>query len=1097
MPMKKLMILFMLIIISTVAFAVSFDPYWFQSRTIIGCFTKEAIPNLDGKLEYQIRDGVVHTGLESFDALAIEYQIVDIKQAHPDIMKPEWNDNGRYMQNVYRFYLASDDRIDETVQILNKNEWLNYAELEAINRTKFVPDDPMLPQQYAHPLLQSFDTWDYVTGSHDVVVAITDSGVKWNHPDLMGNIWINPAESHNMSINWAAGTITGGDGVDAGEGGNKIDDLVGWDFVENDNNPIQNYAANDHGTHVAGCAAAVGNNGIGVVGAAPNVSILSCKGAPGNSPSTGIQYGYDQITYSAQVGAHIINASWGGPGSGNYPNQVVNYATSLGAVVVSAAGNANTEHNSSYQDYPADCENTLNVAATNHNDQKASFSDYGEPIDISAPGDNILSTIIGGSGYASYGGTSMASPIVAGVAALVRSLHPELSSLELRQRLMITADPIDDLNPSYAGKLGLGRVNSFTATMYDKIPNIVKEDIALTEVSGDGDGIANPGETVSLNVLLGNVMTGHGILWKDATGVTATLRTSYPGVTIIDSVSTFGQDGFLYAASSTWNATPFKFSTIAGLPSEAIPFELVVSANHQEAFPYHKTIPFNVELSLMQNGWPISTGGAAASSPILEDVNGNGDLEVVFSDQSGNVHITNKNGQAIAGFPLNLGASVVGSIAMSNLQNNGTYGFAAALANNSIAAFNSEGEILFNQPAGGTLRNGPVIAKLFPDQSEKIIVMTQAGVLIVLNPDGSAVPNFPVTVGGAFLAPPSVADLNGDGTLEIIANALNGHLHAINPITGQNISGFPVTTLAGGSPNPITIANLDGDDHPEMLLATGTAGYLYALNHDGSVLFQKNIGQQMKSGPVVADVNNNGTKEIIQITANGNVFIMDLAGNNLPNTPISIGTSVESTPVVARFDNSSDYAGIIFGDTNGRLHSVRADGTESPNFPITLSGNLRVSAAIEDLDGDNDMEIVIPDEGKIVVLDIKRRAQDLEWPCYLGSYNRAGNIYQSTPNADQVAELAVTTLYGAFPNPFNPTTTLSFNLKEQGEVSIDVFNQKGQKVRTLLNQNMPAGKHQVVWTGTDDSGRSVASGLYFYRMKSGKYSSTRKMILMK
>ncbi len=1088
----------MLIIISAAAFAVSFDPYWFQSRTIIGCFTKDAIPNPDGKLEFELRDGVIHTGLESFDALAVEYQIVDMKQAHTDIIKPEWNDNGKYMQNVYRFFLASDDRIDETVQNLHKNPWLHYAELEAINRTKFVPNDPMLSQQYAHPLLQSFDTWDYVTGSHDVIVAITDSGVKWNHPDLMANIWINPAESPGMSINWQAGTISGGDGIDAGEGGNKIDDLVGWDFYDNNNNPIQNYSHNDHGTHVAGCAAAVGDNGIGVVGSAPNVSILVCKGAPSNSPSTGISAGYDQITYAAQIGAHIINASWGGPGSGNYPNQVVNYASNLGAVVVSAAGNANTEHTSSYQDYPADAENTLNVAATNSNDQKASFSDYGDPIDISAPGDNIQSTIIGGNGYASYGGTSMASPIVAGVAALVRSLHPELSSLELRQRLMITADPIDHLNPSYAGKLGLGRVNSFTATMYDKIPNIVKEDISLTEVIGDGDGVPNPGETVTMNILLGNVMTGHGILWKDATGVTASLRTSYPGVTIIDSVSTFGQGGYLYAASSTWNISPYKFNTIANLPSEPIPFELVVSANQDQAFPYNKVIPFNVELSLIQAGWPVDTGGAAATSAILEDVNGNGSKEVIFSDQSGNVHITTADGAAtIPGFPLNLGSSVVGSIAMSNLQNNGTYGFAASLANNHIAAFNSNGEILFNQSASGTLRSGPVIANLFPGQSAKIIVITQAGDIHVLNHDGSYVPNFPLSLGVAFLAPPAVADLNGDGNLEIIACALNGHVYAISAVTGQSISGFPVTNLSGGSQNPITIANLDGDEHPEMLIATSTSGHLYALNHDGSVLFQKTIGSAIKTSPVVADVNNNGSKEIILIAANGDIYIMDSTGANLPNTPLSVGTSVECTPVVARFDHASNLSGIIFGDINGRLHSVRLDGTESPNFPIKLNGNVKVSAAVSDLDGDGDLDIVIPDNGKFYVIDIKRSIQDIQWPCYLGSYNRAGNVFQPTPNVDQVSELAATTLFSAYPNPFNPSTTLSFNIQEAGDVSLEIFNQKGQKVRGLINQTMPAGRHQMVWNGADDNGSTVASGLYFYRLKSGKYSSTRKMILMK
>ncbi len=564
--MKKLMIIFMLIIVSTVAFAVKFDPLWFQSRTIIGCFSKETIPNIDGKLDFSIENGVVRTGFESFDALADKYGIVELKQMHPYVKMPEWNDNGIYLQNHYRIILSSDESIDAAVLELNKDPHLIYAELEAINRQKFVPDDPMLPQQYTHNRLQSFDAWDYVMGSSEVVVGITDSGVKWNHPDLRGNLWINPDESPGMTINWDAGTISGGNGVDAGEGGNKIDDLVGWDFVSNDNNPIQNWANNDHGTHVAGCAGAVGHNAIGVVGTSPIVSILACKGAPDNTNSNGVQFAYDQMKYAGEVGADIINASWGGPGSGTYPNSIVNYVTALGATVVAAAGNANLEHTASYQDFPADCTNALNVAATNVSDQKASFSDFGEPIDVSAPGDGILSTIIAGNGYAAYGGTSMASPVVAGVAALVKALHPTMTSQQLRDRLMYTADPIDDLNPGYEGKLGAGRVNSFTATMYDKIPNVIYEDISITEIEGDGDEVPNPGEKIGVSVKLSNVMTGLGVLWMDAQDLTASLRTNYPGITIIDSVSTYGQNGYLFAGASSWNQTTFTFESNSSLP---------------------------------------------------------------------------------------------------------------------------------------------------------------------------------------------------------------------------------------------------------------------------------------------------------------------------------------------------------------------------------------------------------------------------------------------------------------------------------------------------------------------------------------------------
>lgn len=1096
MPMNKLIILFMLIIVSTVAFAVEFDSYRFQSRTIIGCFTKETIPNIDGRIDFSIANGVVRTGLESFDALAAEYQIVELSQMHPYVKVPQWNDNGIYLQNHYRIKLASDDRIDEAVMALNKDNHLIYAELEAINRQKFVPNDPMLPQQYTHLRLQSFDAWDYVMGSHDVVVAITDSGVKWNHPDLRANLWINPAEAPGMTLNWDAGTISGGNGLDAGEGGNKIDDLVGWDFVGNDNNPYQPYASNDHGTHVAGCAGAVGHNAIGVVGTSPMVSILACKGAPDSSPSQGVQYAYDQVKYAGEVGADIINASWGGPGSGTYPNSIVNYVTTLGATVIAAAGNENTEHTTSYQDYPADCTNALNVAATNISDTKASFSDFGEPIDICAPGDGILSTIVAGNGYASYGGTSMASPVAAGVAALVKSMHPELTSQQLRDRLMYTADPIDDLNPGLEGKLGTGRINSFTATMYDKIPNVVKEDISITEISGDGDGVANPGETIGVSVKLGNVMTGHGVLWVDAENLTASLRCSYPGVTVVDSVSTYGQSGYLFAGSSAWNESTFTFSTVSTLPSEPIPFELFVRSNNSATYPYRKTIPIQIKLSMVQAGWPVNAGGASPGSVVLVDIDADGTQEIVFGDQLNKVSIMRTDGSTqMPGFPLDLGANVVGSLAMSNLQGNNTFGFAVSLSTNNVAAFNSAGQQLWSIPAGGNLRNGPIIATLSGAANPKVIALTQNGSLLAINPDGTNMANFPVALTGAFLAPPAVADLNGDGNLEILACSLTGSLFAIDPTTGQNISGFP-KTLSGGSQNAITIANLDSDDHPEILVSTSTSGYLYAFNHDGSVLFQKNIGEQIKTSPVVADVNNDGTKEIILITATGNVHIMDLAGVDKPGSPIAVGAATECTPVVARFDGDN-YAGIIFGDTNGLLHSVRLDGNESTNFPITINGNMKVSAALADIDLDGDLDIVIPNNAGIYVIDIKRPAQSIEWKCYMGTYNRSGNIYQSTPNLGNTTPELITELKSAFPNPFNPSTTLSFSLKEAGEVSLDIFNQKGQKVRSLLGGMMNSGDHQIVWNGMDDSDRQVSSGLYFFRMKSGSYSSTRKMIMMK
>lgn len=1093
--MKKLITLITLIIACSAAFALSFDPDLFVSQTIIACFTREAVGNDRGTINYTTESGVVVTGLPSFDYLAAKYNVTALDQAHPYVKVPTWNDKGVYLQNIYRIRLEDNSRMDAALAEFSKDSNLIWAEFEGINRSKFTPNDPMLSQQYTHSRINSFDAWDYVLGSYEVKVAITDSGVKWNHPDLRSNIWINPAESPGMTINWDAGTITGGNGADAGEGGNKVDDLVGWDFYNNDNNPIQTYAPNDHGTHVAGCVGAVGNNSIGVVGTSPIVSIISCKGASNTSPSQGIAYAYDQVKYAAEVGADIINCSWGSQGTGAYPNSIVNYATNLGSLVVTAAGNNNVEHNNSYQDYPADCTNALCVAATGPTDVKANFSDYGTPIDICAPGEGILSTIIQGNGYDAYNGTSMASPVAAGVAALVKALHPTLSPGALMDRLMNTADYIYDVNPDYVGKLGTGRINAFTATMFDKIPNITIEDKTIEELEGDGDGVPNPGELIRLKVSLNNYLDPYtGLAWLSAENLTATLTCNYPGITIEQNTSNYGT---LYPGSTMWNNNqPFTFRSVAGLPSEPIPFELVVSANASAPFPYTKTLAFTVQLSLVQEGWPFNLGGASNSSPILVNLDSDPDLEIVFGDQAGNIHALKKDGSTqMPGFPISLSSAVIGSLAMTDLNADGIKEFAACLQNNSIVFFNSQGTVLWTTPAGGTLRSGPVITSLRNDNSRQIITATQTGNLIVLNSDNTPYPNFPVSIGGAILGPPAIADLNGDGKYDIIIATLNGNLSAINSATGQNLSGFPVA-MQGGTQNPITIANLDADPNPEIIVTTSTTGNILAYNHDGSQLFQRAVGGQIKTGAVVADVNNDGNKEIVVIAANGTVYILNANGTDLPNTPVMVNQAVDCTPTVARFDGDN-YAGIIFGDTNGRIHSVRADGTESPNFPITVTGNVKISSALADIDRDNDLDIVIPNDTGMYVVDIKRPAQSIEWNCYMGTYNRGGNISQDTPVTDPETPQLQTALASNYPNPFNPSTNISFSLANPGEVSIQIFNQKGQLVKTLLNSSMPAGNHQLTWNGTDEQGAQVGSGVYFYRMKSGKYSSTRKMVMMK
>ena len=400
----------------------------------------------------------------------------------------------------------------ELVQVPESVElWALCRELEALPEVEYahpdyvfsfhmVPNDPYYHSSnswgqgyddlYGPKLLDCAPAWDLSQGQ-DVVVAVVDSGVDYNHPDLAANLWLNPPEDINGNGTfdpWPStedhGGVTGDfDGVDNDANG-YVDDVIGYDFAGDgevgDPDPKDGYG---HGTHVAGTIAAVGNNALGVIGIAPQARIMAVKISIEGGSQILTSAATEAVVYLADNGAQVDNNSWGGFFM-EVPElkAAFQYAADADIVNVASAGNSDTD---AAFFYPVSWDGVIGVAATDHNDIRAYFSNYGRVVDVSAPGGgetepaeldkphySVLSLLAAGSSmagtpyvvggqYLRAGGTSMAAPHVSGVAALLRSHFPAETRQDVCGRLKAGADSIDHLTPGYAGLLGAGRVNAY------------------------------------------------------------------------------------------------------------------------------------------------------------------------------------------------------------------------------------------------------------------------------------------------------------------------------------------------------------------------------------------------------------------------------------------------------------------------------------------------------------------------------------------------------------------------------------------------------------------------------------------------------------
>lgn len=354
-----------------------------------------------------------------------------------------------------------------------------YVQPYYIPKVMYTPNDPQLSQQWHITKINCQQGWDISKGNASVVIGIVDTGWLSTHSDLSGNVYVNTADPVN--------------GVDD-DGDGYIDNNKGWDVAMNDNDAT--WQGNNHGVHVCGCAAAHTDNANGVCAPGFNCKFMPVKIA---DASGALIAGYQGIKYAADRGCQIINNSWGGPGAGPYEQSIIDYAViNKNSTVIASAGNSNLDEKL----FPASLNNVYSVAASSSSDAKSSFSTYHYTVDVTSPGSQIRSTVPT-NGYAAWDGTSMAGPVAAGVAAVIKVVFPSYNATQVGEHLKATCDNHYGVNGSYLNKLGWGRINMYKAlsTTTANAKSIVFEKALFTDNSGDdfltGDTIRLSGDFVN------------------------------------------------------------------------------------------------------------------------------------------------------------------------------------------------------------------------------------------------------------------------------------------------------------------------------------------------------------------------------------------------------------------------------------------------------------------------------------------------------------------------------------------------------------------------------------------------------------------------
>jgi hypothetical protein len=944
------------------------------------------------------------TGHEELDAFFSEKNVLDILPWIPFAEESD-RDGDIFLNRIYRI-LFSDKRADdiETLKIaLQSLSMVQSVEFHRKRKPYFTPNDPMYNQQWFLQQIGSnsaWDNWQPNSGNspsgEDILLASVDTGVDWDHTDLRNNLWQNlneDADGDGHTIEYSGGQwiLDPGDlnGIDDDNWDNNpdtfIDDLIGWDLsgwngVE-DNNPQPRQGANNygtwaHGTHVAGLLAASTHNGTGIASTAFDCKIMSVKVSEGTQSYPYITHGYAGILYAAKAGFYsgsyaIINNSWGGGGFSNYEQSVINLChNTYNAMIFAAAGNgADDGWGEEYAPhYPASYEHVISVTASGTGDVWNHWATYHETVDLIAPGENIRSCVIGNN-YSNWDGTSMATPVAASCAGLMRIFYQDITNIQVETMLIASADPgIYNVNSEgyLNGMLGSGRVDCEKALEAGLYPSMEFVDMDITVLDGSDD-VINPGETIELRTILYNNET-----WGNAVGLTGELSVE-ANAFIFQNYANFGD---VMPGDAILNIEdPFLIQFPSETPHGDVNFTLSLSSNSNDYMEYTTQLNFTIYVE-----------------------GGGGEIEIPISFNTG---------WNLVGLPINENDSYYLTIFPDAIP--GTlYGFDFNYVSQEILTPGSGYWIRFAE-MGSELVSGTPIQNLTISVNEdwNLIsgISTNISVESIYDPENLVIP-------GTFYG-------------------FNNSYYSVDLLSpGQ---GYWVRSQDDGQ-ILLNTQNVKLAEKPE-LIGLKTATKLHFMNSMGS-------WQTLYVGKGI-------TKE-----------------NSLSLTFPPLPPSGENVFDV-RFEGN-----LKASETGGNISIVNS------HFPITLK---------TESGDDGRWRITIMDEDREMYFDSGSNEDILI----------ESNLISIIKDIDYSSLAKIDMNVSAYPNPFNQSTTFTFELPVGTHVSLTVFDILGNEVISLVNEFKEKGVHKISWHGNKKVGNVIETGVYFASVETEYFSDTEKILIVK